>query len=181
MAAAVALMADLLRLVVQMGGYNMSDEGRQEREELAAGESEVIHDLKKGLYAGLIATIPVAILAAGKQVLGLIPELDLIDLMTSMSGIPWSGWVLLFIIGALLGIGFASLDSHVSDATTLGEAMRGALFGFLLFIIMMIILIPLYNNAGFGYPFAGGVLVACLIFGVVMGVVYERMKPEHVN
>jgi Family of unknown function (DUF6789) len=159
------------------------DSGQQEVEEVESGESEVLHDLKKGIYAGLIATIPVAILAAGKQVLGLIPELDLITLMTSMTGIPWNGtgWVLLFVIGAILGMGFASLDSHVSDATTLGEAMRGALFGFLLWVILMIILIPLYDNDGFGFPFAGGVLAACLVFGVVMGVVYERMKPEHVT
>ena len=161
----------------------MSKEGRQEREELAAGESEVLHDLKKGIYAGLIATIPVALLAAGKQAMGLIPELDLINLMTSMSGMPWNGtgWVLLFVVGAVLGMGFASLDSHVADATTLGEAMRGLLFGFLLFIILMIVLIPLYTSNGFGLPFAGGVLAACLLFGVVMGVTYEKMKPEHVN
>ena len=159
------------------------DSANQEVEEVEAGESEVLHDLKKGIYAGLIATIPVAILAAGKQIFGLIPELDLINLMTSMSGIPWNGtgWVILFVIGAILGMGFASLDSHVSDATTAGEMARGGLFGFLLFVILMILLIPLYTNAGFGIPFAGGVLAACLIFGVVMGVVYERMKPEHVS
>ena len=157
--------------------------GNQEREELAAGESEVLHDLKKGAYAGLVATIPVALLAAGKQILGLIPQLDLIGILTNLTGIPWNGtgWVLLFVIGAILGMGFASLDSHVSDATTLGEMARGALFGFLLWIILMIILIPLYDSDGFGVPFAGGVLAACLVFGLVMGVAYERMKPEHVN
>ena len=156
---------------------------RQEREELAAGESEVLHDLKKGACAGVIATIPVVILAAGKQMLGLIPQLDLIGILTNLTGIPWNGtgWVLLFVIGAILGMGFASLDSHVSDATTLGEMARGALFGFLLWVIMMIILIPLYSNDGFGVPFAGGVFAACLVFGLVMGVAYERMKPEHVT
>jgi len=156
---------------------------RQEREELAAGESEVLHDLKKGAYAGLVATIPVAILALGKQNLGLIPQLDLIDILTRLTGIPWNGtgWVLLFVIGAILGMGFASLDSHVSDATTLGEGIRGAFFGFLLWVILMIILLPLYNTDGFGMAFAGGVLAACLIFGVVMGIVYEKLKPEHVN
>jgi uncharacterized protein DUF6789 len=161
----------------------MSDDRRQETEEVEAGESEVLHDLKKGAYAGLIATIPVAILAAGKQILGLIPQLDLINVMTNMSGIPWNGtgWVLLFVVGAILGMGFASLDSHVSDATTAGEMARGGFFGFLLWVILMIILLPLYNIEGFGVAFVGGVLAACLIFGVVMGVVYEKMKPEHVN
>jgi hypothetical protein len=51
----------------------------------------------------------------------------------------------------------------------------------LLFVILMIVLIPLYNSNGFGLPFAGGVLAACLVFGVVMGITYEKMKPEHVN
>jgi hypothetical protein len=155
---------------------------RQEREELAAGESEILHDLRKGAVAGLVATIPVALIAVLKQVLGFIPQIDLIDILTRLTGIPWSGtgWVLLFVIGAILGMGFASLDAHVADTTALGEMIRGAFFGFLLWVMLMIILVPLYNSEGFGTAFAGGVLAACLIFGVVMGAVYERMRPEHV-
>jgi hypothetical protein len=157
------------------------DSLRQEREELAAGESEILHDLRKGAVAGLIATIPVVILAALKHLLDLIPQLDLVGVLTRLTGIPWSGtgWVLLFVVGAVLGMGFASLDSHVSDTTTVGEMIRGAFFGFLLAVILMIILIPLYGGAG-GLGYALGVLAACLVFGVVMGLAYERMRPEHV-
>ena len=36
-------------------------------------------------------------------------------------------WVgALFVVGAVLGVGFAVLDSHVSDTTTAGEMLRGA-------------------------------------------------------
>ena len=156
---------------------------RDEEKEVAAGESEILHDLGKGAYAGLVATVPVALIAVLKQVLGLIPQLDVIGILTRLTGIPWigTGWVLLFVIGAVLGIGFASLDAHVEDATEAGEMMRGALFGFLLWIVLMLVFIPLYDNEGFGFAFAGGLLAASLIFGVVMGIVYERTKPEHVS
>jgi hypothetical protein len=155
----------------------------QEEKEVAAGESELLHDLRKGAFAGLVATVPVAFIAVIKQFLGLIPELDIIGILTGLAGIPWSGtgWVLLFVIGGVLGMGFASLDSHVSDVTEAGEMLRGAFFGFLLWIVLMIIFIPLYSNEGFGYMFAGGVLAACIIFGVVLGMVYERTKPEHLS
>ena len=155
---------------------------RQEREELAAGESEILHDLRKGALAGLAAMVPVAVLGALKQLLNLIPQLDLVGILTRLTGIPWNGagWILLFVVGAILGMGFASLDSHVSDTTTAGEMIRGAFFGFLLSVILMIILIPLYGRVG-GLGYAAGVLAACLVFGVVMGLVYEWMRPEHVT
>jgi Na+-translocating ferredoxin:NAD+ oxidoreductase RnfD subunit len=155
----------------------------QEEKEVVSGESELLRDLGKGALAGLIATIPVALIALIKQSAGLIPELDIIGILTGLTGISWNGtgWVLLFFVGILLGSAFAALDSHVSDATEAGEMLRGALFGFLLWILLMILFIPLYSNAGFGIPFAGGVLAACLIFGVMLGMIYERMKPEHLT
>ena len=168
-----------------MRGTTMSDDRndlRQEREELAEGESELLSDLKKGALAGLIATIPVALLAVVKQVLNLIPQLNLIGILNGLTSIPWdgTGWVLLFVVGAVLGIGFASLDSHVSDTTTVGEMLRGALYGFLLAVILMIILIPLYGRMG-TLGFALGIVGTCIVFGAVMGIAYERMKPEHVT
>ena len=51
----------------------------------------------------------------------------------------------------------------------------------LLWVLLMLLCIPLYGNAGFGVMFAGLMLVSILIYGVVMGMVYERMKPEHLS
>ena len=168
-----------------MAGATMTDDrdsGHQERVELAEGESELLHDLKKGAFAGFIATIPVAILAVLKQVLDLIPQLNLVGILTNISSIPWpgTGWVLLFVVGAILGMGFASLDSHVSDTTTTGEMLRGAFYGFLLAVMLMLILIPLYGRVG-TLGFALGIIGTCIVFGAVMGFAYERMKPEHVG
>jgi hypothetical protein len=155
---------------------------RQEREELAEGESELLSDLKKGAFAGLIATIPVAVLAVLKQILDLIPQLNLVGILTGLTSIPWNGtgWVLLFIVGAVLGMGFAALDSHVSDTSAVGEMLRGAFYGFLLAVILMLILIPVYGRVG-TLGFALGIIGTCIVFGAVMGIAYERMKPEHVT
>lgn len=166
-------------------GTTMSDDRndrRQEREELAEGESELLSDLKKGAFAGLIATIPVAVLAVLKQVLDLIPQLNLVGILNGLTSIPWNGtgWVLLFVVGAVLGMGFAALDSHVSDTTPVGEMVRGAFYGFLLAVILMLILIPLYGRVG-TLGFALGIIGTCIVFGAVMGIAYERMKPEHVT
>ena len=155
----------------------------EEAREVAAGESEIIHDLGKGAFAGIVATVPVALILVAKQIAGYFPQLDLVGMLTGMTGIPWSGtgWVLLFVVGAVLGMGFASLDSHVSDATEAGEMVRGGFFGFLVWVLLLLVMIPLYGNEGFGVAFAGGLLGTSLVFGVVMGVVYERTKPEHVS
>ena len=175
----------LLLALCFVWGTTMSDNRddlRQERQELAEGESELLRDLKKGALAGLIATVPVALLAVVKQVLNLIPQLDLIGILTGLTSIPWNGagWVLLFVVGALLGMGFASLDSHVSDTTTVGEMLRGAFYGFLLAVILMMILVPLYGRIG-TLGFSLGIIGTCVVFGAVMGIAYERMKPEHVT
>jgi hypothetical protein len=175
----------LLLALCFVWGTTMSDNRndlRQEREELAEGESELLSDLKKGALAGLIATIPVAFLAVVKQVLDLIPQLNLIGILTGLTSIPWNGagWLALFVVGALLGVGFAALDSHVSDTTTVGEMLRGAFYGFLLAVILMVILIPLYGQVG-TLGFALGLVGTCIVFGAVMGIAYERMKPEHVT
>ena len=159
------------------------DSFRQEAREVAAGESELIRDLGKGAIAGLVATIPVAVIAFVKQSMGLIPGLDVVGILGNLVGLsfPYAGWVVLFVGGTLLGIVFASLDAHVENVTEAGEMVRGAILGFLLWILLMLLCIPLYGNEGFGVLFAGLMLVSILIYGVVMGMVYERMKPEHLS
>jgi Na+-translocating ferredoxin:NAD+ oxidoreductase RnfD subunit len=159
------------------------DSFRQEEEEVTAGESELLHDLGKGAIAGLIATIPVAVIALIKQAIGLAPGIDIIGILGRLVGqtSAIAGWVVLFVGGTLMGIAFASLDAHVENVTEAGEMARGAILGFLLWIVLMLLCIPLYGNQGFGVMFAGLMLVSILIYGVVMGLVYEKMKPEHVS
>ena len=159
------------------------DSFRQEEEEVTAGESELLHDLGKGAIAGLVATIPVAVIALIKQFAGLVPGIDVIGILGRLVGqtSEVAGWVVLFVGGTLFGVAFAALDAHVENVTEAGEMARGAILGFLLWIVLMLLCIPLYGNEGFGVMFAGLMLVSILIYGIVMGLVYEKMKPEHVS
>jgi|SRR5262245_47222656 len=160
-----------------------NDSFREEAKEVAEGESELIRDLGKGAIAGLVATIPVAVIALIKQAAGMVPQIDVIGILGRVVGLTFAGagWVVLFVGGTLLGIVFASLDAHVENVTEAGEMARGAIIGFLLWILLMLLCIPLYGNEGFGVLFAGMMLVSILIYGIVMGMVYERMKPEHLS
>jgi Na+-translocating ferredoxin:NAD+ oxidoreductase RnfD subunit len=151
----------------------------EEVEELAEGESEVLHDLRIGLTAGFLATIPVALLIFLQGAAGFLPDIDVIGTLGNLVG-GWTGagWVVLFAGGAVLGIGFALLDSHVGHVTGAGEVAHGILFGFLLWLALLMILVPVYSGSGNATMLYVAVLVANLIYGVVMGAIYARMNPE---
>ncbi|HYM17644.1 MAG TPA: DUF6789 family protein [Micropepsaceae bacterium] len=151
----------------------------EEVEELSEGESEVLHDLKIGVVAGLLAAIPVAVLIFLKDAAGFLPDVDVIGTLGGfIGGWPGAGWVLLFVGGALLGIGFAMLDSHVGHVTGAGEVAHGVLFGFLLWAALLLILVPLYSGTADAVTLYGSALFANLVFGVAMGWIYGRMNPE---
>lgn len=154
----------------------------QEEEEVEEGESELIHDLGKGVLAGLAATVPVAILILIQGAVGLLPQVDFIALLTNLTGFGWggTGWVFLFLAGGLLGIGFSALDAHVGHVTGAGEIAHGGLFAVLLWAALMLVILPIYGGDVFGVAFAVAVLVGILTYGIVMGAVYAAMKPEEV-
>jgi hypothetical protein len=151
-------------------------------EEEEEGENELLHDLGKGIIAGLAATVPVAILILIQSAVGLLPQVDFIALLTNLTGLAWggTGWIFLFVAGGLLGIGFAALDSHVGHVTGAGEIAHGVLFAILLWAAMMLVVLPVYGGDVFGVGFAVAVLVGVLIYGIAMGAIYAAMKPEEV-
>jgi hypothetical protein len=159
------------------------DTFREEEEEVEAGESELLHDLGKGVIAGLAATVPVAILIMLKGGFGLLPQVDFITLLTNLTGFGWggAGWILLFLAGGLLGVGFSALDSHVGHVTGAGEIAHGVLFAVLLWAALMLVILPVYGGNVFGVGFAVAVLAGLLVYGIIMGVVYAAMKPEEVT
>jgi hypothetical protein len=159
------------------------DTFREEEEEVEEGESELLHDLGKGVIAGLAATVPVAILIVIKGGLGLLPQVDFITLLTNLTGFGWggAGWIFLFVAGGLLGVGFSALDSHVGHVTGAGEIAHGVLFAVLLWAALMLVILPVYGGNVFGVGFAVAVLAGLLLYGIIMGVVYAAMKPEEVT
>src|SRR5262249_44620462 len=155
------------------GAMNEKNSLREEEEEIVTGESEILHDLGKGIIAGLVGAVAVGILVVLQGIVGFLPELSLIGLLTGLTGMAWSGagWIVLFIAGAVLGIAFASLDAHVGHVTGAGEIVHGILFAVLLWVALMLILVPVYGSESYAVAFAITVLVATVLFGVVMGAV----------
>jgi hypothetical protein len=151
----------------------------EEVDELAEGESEVLHDLRIGVVAGILAAIPLAVLIFLKDAMGFLPDVDAIGVLGGfIGGWPGAGWVALLIAGAILGVGFALLDSHVGHVTGAGEIAHGVLFGFLLWAALLLILVPLYSGSADAVTLYGSFLIGTLVFGVVMGWIYGRMNPE---
>jgi hypothetical protein len=158
------------------------DTFREEEEEVEEGESELLHDLGKGVIAGLAATVPVAILILVQGGIGVLPQVDFITLLTNLTGLGWggTGWIFLFVAGGLLGIGFSALDAHVGHVTGAGEIAHGVLFAVLLWAALMLVILPVYGGGVFGVGFAVAVLAGLLVYGIIMGVIYAAMKPEEV-
>jgi len=153
----------------------------EEGEEVVEGESELLHDLGKGIAAGFVGIVPVAILLLLQGMLDLAPEANVTKALGGIVGATWpgTGWAILIGGGTLLGIAFAALDSHVEHATGAGEIARGAIFGFLLSVLLVLVLMGLNGGA---LPLSLGLVfvAAYVIYGMVMGAVYAAMKPETV-
>jgi len=153
----------------------------EEEEEAEEGESEVLHDLGKGLIAGFAGTLVVAIIIAILQnTLGLLPQSNVIGMLTRMTGLGWAGagWAVLFVVGTIIGIGFAALDAHVEHVTGAGEIVRGAIFGVLIWIALLLMFIPFYGTEAISTGFLIAVLVTNIVYGAVLGWVYGALQPE---
>jgi len=166
-------------------GAVMSDDDKSMAEQ--ASESFIVHDLGKGLLAGLVATIVVAVLIMLKDAVGLAPEFNVIDFFGKMMGSTWpgAGWLLLFTVGVILGLCFAVLDARVEIHPGTDEPIRGALFGVLIWFALMLFLMPAYGaglfgmNIGIAAPVT--LLVITVVHGYISGMLYGKMNPENLS
>lgn len=136
-------------------------------------------DITKGIEAGFVASIVVALLVFVQQVSGLTPEFTLIAWLNQAAGTdmePAMGWVLHFIVGAgLFGAGFAAFSPHLPGQ----HWVRGLLFGGATWLLMMMAFLPTAGvpmfalGMGLTIPILG--LVINLVFGVVLGETYHLL------
>ena len=142
--------------------------------------------VSKGIFAGFIATIILSLLMMLKAMMGMMPELNVIQMLTQMSGAPSPsvGWAMHFMIGSVIWGGlFALLYDRIPGGSAL---MKGIVFGIAAWLLMMVMVMPMAGAGLFGMNFGMAAPVMTLmlhiIFGMVLGLVYGfRAAPAHAN
>lgn len=132
----------------------------------------------RGIVAGLIATIVLSAIMIMKQMMGLMPELNVIAMLTRMAGASTmvTGWILHFLIGA---VAWGILFSMVNRILPGSNVMSGIYFSIGAWLLMVIMVMPMAGAGFFGLNL--GVmapvmtLVLHVIFGAVLGFSYRRL------
>ena len=142
-------------------------------------------NLKAGLVAGCLATVVLSVLMIAKNMMGVMPGLDVIHMLSGMMGMPTTaGWAVHFMIGTIAwGGGFAVLYDHIPGGSAL---IKGIVFGIGAWLGMMILVMPMAGAGFFGVNL--GImapmmtLILHIIFGAVLGLAYQsrsQMQPAH--
>lgn len=137
--------------------------------------------LIKGIAAGFTATVVLSVLMVMKQMMGVMPELDVAQMLTAMLGLPSVafGWVMHFIIGSVVwGVLFAIVSPYLPG----GVVTRGTLFGIAAWLMMMVAIMPMAGAGLFGMQL--GImapmmtLLLHIVFGAVLGWVYGALTSD---
>lgn len=139
-----------------------------------------------GIVAGFTATVVLSALMLMKSAMGLMPEVNAIQMLSRMAatygGLPQNpviGWLLHFFIGTILwGILFALVVPRLPG----GYWLRGVVFATGAWLLMMIVAMPMAGAGLFGLTLGIGApiatLVLHLVFGAVLGAVYGWLQSE---
>lgn len=142
-------------------------------------------NILKGMIAGFLATAVLSVIMVMKALIGVMPELDVIAMLTKMMGAssPLVGWTAHFVIGTVFWGGmFGLLDPNLPGSS---HWLKGIVFGVGAWLLMMIAVIPMAGMGLFGMTL--GImapvmtLVLHIIFGAVLGGFYGAQRPEAAN
>jgi hypothetical protein len=136
--------------------------------------------VSSGLLAGLAATAVLSALMAMKTMMGLMPQLDLPQMIAGMMGSPDSpmvGWIVHFMIG-VVGYGLAMV--HLGPRLPGGSAtVQGIVLAVIGWLVMMLMLMPMAGAGLFGMSMGVTApmmtFVLHLIFGAVLGFTYGKL------
>lgn len=131
------------------------------------------------IVSALIATITLSILMLLKNMMGLMPDVDIIAMLSlQMGNNPLLGWMAHFMIGALgYGLSFALIFSQLKMGNMV---IRGVLLGIVGWVIMMVMVMPMMGAGFFGLQMPSGIMVPIMtlmlhiIFGAVLGLSYSK-------
>jgi hypothetical protein len=133
----------------------------------------------KGMVAGFVATLVLSGLLLLKSTMDLVPELNIIRLLTNLGSISAvQAWMDHFIVGVVVwGLLFGTYDSLASRPA---HWLKGIIFGVFTWLIMMAAFMPLAKMGFFGSkigPMAAAVtLMYHLVYGVVLGTTYGLLS-----
>lgn len=140
-----------------------------------------MQNVGKGMIAGFAATVVLSALMVMKSAMGLMPELNVIAMLTQMmnASSPIVGWIIHFVIGTLVwGTLFAWLDPSVPGHS---HWLKGVVFGIAAWALMMVIVMPIAGAGFFGMQLGMMApvmtLVLHIIFGAVLGGIYGLERP----
>ena len=131
-----------------------------------------------GVAAGFIATVVLSALMLMKSSMGLIPELDPIQMLGNMigGGSRTVGWVMHFMIGTVL---WGQLFTAIFGAAPNGFWWRGIVFSIGAWLLMMVILMPMAGAGFFGINMGTMspvmTLMVHIIYGVILGGSYGAL------
>lgn len=134
-----------------------------------------MRNISAGLTAGFVATIVLSALMIAKAMMGLMPALDVIAMLSHMMGSAATmGWVAHFVIGTIAwGGGFAILYDQIPGG---GATAKGMVFATGAWIAMMVVVMPMagagFLGLGLGIMAPIMTLMLHLIYGAVLGAVY---------
>lgn len=141
----------------------------------------------KGIIAGLVATIVLSILMLIKSAMGMLPAVNAIQMLAGIAGnaglpaTPVIGWILHFLIGAVAwGLLFVWIGTKLPGT----RIVQGIEFSILAWLLMMIVVMPIAGAGLFGFNLGAGVmpaiatLVLHIIFGAVLGWMYQTLETR---
>lgn len=141
----------------------------------------------RAMIAGLIATLVLSAIMLMKSAMGLMPELNVIAMVSGMAnnylGLPQSpatGWAIHFFVGIFLyGFAFAAFYQALPGRN---ETVKGISLSVVAWLIMMVVLMPMAGQGFFGLGI--GImapimtLVLHVIFGAVLGYSDALLKRQ---
>lgn len=129
--------------------------------------------LGPAILAGLAGTAAMTMLIFLAPMMGM-PEMYIGEMLGSFLGIgSILGWIMHFVIGTSLAVGFALLFVGSLPG---GRVVKGAVFGFLVFLMAQIVVMPMMGAGFFSGGNVGmimGSLLGHLVYGGVLGATYR--------
>ncbi len=139
-----------------------------------------MRNISAGIMAGLVATVVLYAMIIAQGMMEVLPGLHVAAMIGAMIGSSvTTGWIIHFMIHTIVGGGgFAVLYDVIPGASA---PVKGIVYGIAAWLILMFIIMPMAGvglfGLGLGILAPVIVLVMHLIFGAVLGFVYQmRIK-----